>query len=396
MGKIIRYLLAYPLFLLSRFFPKDPVLWIFGSWKGTQFNDNSKYLFEYINRNHPGVRAVWLTKSAETVNSLRANGYECYHMYSPQGVILALRARVAFLCRSKVEDLPVFLAPAKTKIIQLWHGTPLKKLGRDSEANKPYRERILSSVRDRARNILFPYTLNRCSAFIVSSKEVGRIIESAYGNVIDNGGIKVTGYPRNDALFQQASRSGSTRLGIYLPTFRDSARDASKLFLDYGFDSRKAEKLLAEFNAELHVKFHPESVISDQFRNEVMAGRRIKIVDYGDLYAELGRYDFLITDYSSVYFDYLLLDRPVIFSPFDLEAYMTMRGMYFDYNDITPGIRAFNWDQVLDAIVRSLENPGEFKEARRVVNERLNTYCDNQSCRRVYEMVVRNYCTSQY
>jgi len=387
-NNLLQYILTYPLFLISHYLPKNRSLWIFGSWGGVQFNDNSKYMFEHVNKYCPDIRAVWLTKNNDTMQRLRAEGYECYHMYSLRGILAALRAGAAFLSRVKAEDLPIFLSPAKTRIIQLWHGTPLKKLGRDSKVNRGLRKSRTAKAREWLRRHLFPQSGNPCAAFIVSSKEVGEIIESAYGDAIINGSVQVTGYPRNDALFgvNDTSIQGGMRRGIYLPTFRDAARDASNLFQKYGFDIDIIERHFAENNIELHIKLHPESVLPEEFRQKLLSGKHVKLVEFKDIYAELGKYDFLVTDYSSVFFDYLLLDRPIIFSPFDLDDYLAMRGMYFEYDEITPGIRALNWCEVVEAIDRSLESPGEYSDARFAVNRRLNTQCDDQSCRRVTEM----------
>lgn len=388
---LYKYIVIYPLFLLSHYLPKNAGVWIFGSWGGVQFNDNSKYLFQHVNQYCPDIRAVWLTKSSKTKDLLRAAGYECHSMYSVHGIMATLRAGAAFLSRAKAEDLPIFLSPRKTRIVQLWHGTPLKKLGRDSEANRGNREGHAVKIREWIRKHLLPQSGNPCSAFIVSSPEVGGIIESAYGDTIVNGSIQVTGYPRNDALFDIKNEVTKDRLrrGIYLPTFRDGARDASNLFQKYGFDLDGVEQHFAKNNIELHIKLHPESVLPDMFRRRLLSGANVRLVEFGDIYAELGRYEFLITDYSSVFFDYLLLDRPIIFAPFDLNEYLAMRGLYFGYDEITPGIRARNWEEVVQAIDLSLADPKEFSDMRRAVNKRVNAQCDNRNCQRVVTMTRR-------
>lgn len=386
-NNISLYLLTYPLSLFSRWLPKDYRIWIFGSWGGTQYNDNSKYLFRYVNQHCPDVRAVWLTRSKETLSIIRLEGYECYLMYSLHGIAATIRARIAILSRAKAEDLPIYISPYSTNIVQLWHGTPLKKLGRDKKScTTNDKSRIATSLRKLVRRLLLPQSNNNYSVFIASSNEVGALLESAYGHWMKPGAIKITGYPRNDSLHGKLS-TDITKRGIYVPTFRDWDRSGEKLFNSYGFDANKLDDTLGKVHVKLDMKLHPETVLPEHVSDAFNKSKNISFVEYSDIYEHLGEYDFIITDYSSIYFDYLVLDRPIIFAPFDHDQYVSGRGLYFKYNDVTPGIKAYSWNDVLEAIENVVNGCDDYKEQREKINIRFNTYRDANSCQRLVNII---------
>ncbi len=380
---IEQYILTYPLSLLSRWVPKSKRIWLFGSWSGTQYNDNSKYLFRHVNEHCSDVRAVWITRSKDCLRGIKKEGYECYLMYSLSGIIFTLRASVAIISRAKAEDLPIYISPYATKIIQLWHGTPLKKLGRDKKNNAPSSKNIFFlSAKKIIRRFFLPQSNNNYSIFISSSAEVGELLTSAYGNWMKPGAIKVTGYPRNDELHKTLTEK-KYKKGIYLPTFRDWDRNGEQLFKDYGFDAKKLNTKLGELGVLLDLKLHPETVLPENVKNDLSSADNISFVTFTDIYEHLGEYDFIITDYSSIYFDFLVLDRPIIFAPFDLEQYVSGRGLYFNYHEVTPGIKAYSWGEVVDAVDTVVNGLDEFKEARKGVNARVNAFNDANNCLRV-------------
>ena len=93
--------------------------------------------------------------------------------------------------------------------------------------------------------------------------------------------------------------------------------------------------------------------------------------------------DVLITDYSGVYFDYLLLNRPVIFAAFDLEGYVEQRGLYDDYAFYIAGPIAKNWSEVIEHARDALINPEKFEGLRSEKNKIFNKHCDGNSSMRV-------------
>ena len=107
-----------------------------------------------------------------------------------------------------------------------------------------------------------------------------------------------------------------------------------------------------------------------------------------DLYTLLSRTDILLTDYSSVYFDFLLLNLPIIFMPFDLGDYVKKRSFYYNYNDVTPGHKTKNWEEVLSALDDVIGGVDDFATERDIVKRRFNEYMDGNSSKRVFAEIL--------
>jgi len=106
----------------------------------------------------------------------------------------------------------------------------------------------------------------------------------------------------------------------------------------------------------------------------------------------LGYSDLLITDYSSVYFDYLLIDKPVIFVPTDIEEYSQKRGFLLEpYDFWTPGPKVYNQDNLLNSILANLNEPNKYKKERNLINSMINYYKDNKSSERVWNLIKERY-----
>lgn len=391
------YLFLLPIYWISCIIPKNKDLWVLGAWFGHKFADNSKYLFLYIKREHPEIRAVWLAREANVVNDLRGMGYEAYMAYSLKGSLISVRAGCIIISTS-FNDVNRYIIGGAKKII-LWHGTPLKKIVYDDEISLRWRKRQKNLIIDILLK-LSPYPVADCDICISPSEEVSLKFASAFAKPKES--IRLTGYPRNDAFFNvpwQADKDAFYSMKIrqttrcqylitYLPTHREAGlKDTEYLFSSYGFNADDLDRLLQRHNAAFVIKTH----YYNQFDNAIseMSQRIFRPSDsqLPDIYPLLTATDILITDYSSVYFDYLLLGRPIIFAPFDLEDYVKRdRELYYDYDTVTPGPKAKNWPEVLDLIEKILIED-EWKERREKICRRFNEFRDGKSSSRVFEEI---------
>ena len=295
-------------------------------------------------------------------------------------------AYIGVITQSRYLDLN---SASPKHIIQLWHGTPLKKMGFDDKISNhgdyklPLSKKILKEVFP-VLKIDYNYSI-----LISSSKEVKNKLMSCFG--MDPNKIKITGYPRNDALFDSNKTNDLSLKGIYMPTFRDNKSNYS-LFSDWGFDVQKVTESLKKNNVSLFVKLHPFTEKEDliNIENILRNFDNIHVFKEKDIYKHLNEFDFLITDYSSIYFDYLLLNRPIIFAPFDIEYYLNdEREMYYDYNEVTPGPKARNWLELMDFIEESIKNPQKHEKERLKINKIFNKYNDSKSSARVFEEIIK-------
>jgi len=381
-------LISNILYLVSLFIPKDRNIWIFGGWWGEKYLDNSKYMFEYINKHHKHIRAIWLTINRETLNLVRSRGYEAYLTYSLKGCWLAMRSRIAMLSHFRAIDFKPIPIIGRTKLVQLTHGIPLKKIGFDDRIFT-CRSSLLDRVETIAATCICPYFRRGYDMAIATSEETRQRFSSAYNVPLDR--TKITGFPRNDCLFStEPVESDIGTSGVYMPTLRGELWSKFDLLERYGFDIEKVENFLAERNIRLYLKLHPANLPSSRLLEEIERSKYIILCEEDDIYGSLNRFSFLITDYSSVYFDYLLLDRPMIFTPFDLEDYVKKeREFYYKYDDVTPGPKAKDWDEVLKYIEESIADPDKYKPERDRVRKMFHKYCDGHSSERVYQEIIK-------
>jgi CDP-glycerol glycerophosphotransferase len=380
MRKLFLYSLNTVLYWISGVFPKNKNIWIFGAWFGGKYSDNSRYLFEYINKNHSEIRAVWVTDSLDVINELNAKNYEVYKRYSVQSILIGLRAKYSIFVQANIADCMAFLNNKNTFNIQLWHGMPLKKIGFDDSIS------IVKYRKSNLKELIFPFLRIKYSLIISSSMEDKVNFSTAFMGQYKS--ISITGYPRNDALFN--IKKTDNFIITYLPTFRDSAHNSVDLFSPYNFDIELWEQKFLDLNVTLNIKMHPvnkpKSILLSTFKD----CKRIRFIDEMDAVEILSNTDILITDYSSVYFDYLLLDKPIIFSPFDYEKYVTKdREFYYNYHEVTPGPKCRDWTEVLEWIERFKKDSMLYSEKRKKVRGKFHKYQDARSCERVYGEIIK-------
>ena len=349
---------------------RDPDLWVFGTRSGQGFADNAKYLFLHVAANHPEVRAVWLSTDPAVVDTLRARGYEAHHARSLRGLHLNLRAGVVLFTHG-LRDVNLWLSGGARAVL-LWHGTPLKHISWDSHfPGEPLPVRLAHAY---AHDVLDHITIPAeamTPAFVSGLR-------------VDPDVLAITGYPRNDALVGSIADgdigldgaslraveelADDHRLVLSLPTFRDAGESALEML-----DTAALDELLERHDAYLLVKPHP----NEPLEPGTLAGDRIRGLPASvDSHALLPLADALLTDYSSVFFDYLLLDRPVVFYAPDLERYRAERGFYFDYDEVTPGPVARTNPELITALDRILGPEADgFAAERARVRER---FCDTR------------------
>jgi len=227
--------------------------------------------------------------------------------------------------------------------------------------------------------------------------------------------IYVTGQPRNDKLFSPITNTellklvdmesdDFDRIVFYMPTFRQGyinrkeghQFDESNIFGFENFNKDKFSSFLEENRILFLCKLHP-------FEEKIFKEKLDKLSEYVtlitnndlfenniDLYSLIAKTDILITDYSSVYFDYLLINKPIIFTPTDIEEYRKKRGFVLEpYDFWAPGPKAFTQEQLQNEIIKCLENSEYYKKERETVNNIINRYKDNRSSERVAKVIMK-------
>jgi len=353
---------------------------------GKRFADNSKYLFLHC-ESKDDVRNVWIATNDETVTELCDEGYEAYTASSLRGKYCMLRAGVFFETHGPIA--PEYTGRAR--FVHLTHGNYLKVMLNDHIRDWPW-------VLEAAVEVF----LERRRQYVVTSS--GPPVEnmkSMRGAPEER--MLVTGFPRNDALHREISgeRIGvneealeevmeSARNGdvlLYAPTHRTAYGEQNGIPLDkIDLGLAEVDVLLAEYGARLYISPHPDTTFDQDF-DEL---DHVSLLETGgDLYPFLRQCDTLITDYSGIFYDYLLLDRPIVFYAPDLEAYVADRGLYFDYEEHVPGSIATTPELFLESIQDVLNGTDEYADDRETVRDEFYNDPDAKASERVYRTVIQ-------
>lgn len=362
--------------------PRRRNVWIFGAWNGRQFNDNPKQIFLYVQEHMPEVESIWITKNLKLACRLEQEGLNAHYYLSMSGMLAQLRAGVAVFTHAIEWEFFAPLLNKRVLRVQTWHGIPIKQIGYDDNNG---------TSRDRAKliSMLFPYRSDHCDLVLAAGEWDQKHYRSAFNVKYEN--VVITGYARNDVLIKSANglmkKEDDPVNVIYMPTLRGEAYSDFNVFTKTEFDFQKADKLLREMNAVMHVRLHPVQNFTCKDKEDLSKCSNIKIVESKpgeDFYESIGQFDALITDYSGIYFDYLLTNKPIIMAPLDLNAYLNSdRGLLCDYQELCPDIACKTWDEVFDQVCRIGKNRVWKPDGRYIeLREKFHSYCDADSTMR--------------
>ena len=383
--------------MLGRLIPKSSDIWVFGAWEGKKYSDNSRYIFEYVLTNCPEIRAFWISDDDACFESLFNDTLPVLRKFSLKGIYYCLRANLV-ICSNGLSDVNEFCAAGSRKIM-LWHGIPMKKIESDiisiSHSRAVDFQRLFSRLLFKNR-YLFPYLYPSWDLVLSTSVIIQDRMSSAFQVLHEN--VPILGYPRNDVLLSGnyvaineliSPCPRDAKFILYAPTFRETLTDNDALFND--FPLNKFCAFLENNNCYLFIKLHPILRNSDHQISH-MDSKYIVFLDsaiYEDLNSILPNFDLMLTDYSGAYFDFLLLDRPMIFTPFDLESYEKVeRGLYENYLDSVPGPICRNWDEVISALNDFFSGVDNYTEQRHFCKLRYHDHIDADSSKRVVKYLV--------
>lgn len=347
-----RYLLIALAYLVRR----DRNTWVFGSTSGL-FIDNSKYLFIYANEHINDINPVWISKNKETVKYINNLGFKAFHRKSFKGVYYTLKAKF-YIYSWHISDISTWAYNGAVKI-NLWHGIPLKKIEFDIQTG-PTAINYNGSIKSRLK---YPENYVKPDYILAPSEKVQSSFSSAFN--VSPERLMNFGYPRNEILvnnieyaiqfikrFEPALSMNLLQklqtyneVFIYLPTWRDTGAD---IIYNSKIEFKAINNILEKQNSLLLMKLHKHSqgkAGKEKFSNIIYLNQNI------DIYPLLQFTTTLITDYSSIIFDYALLKKRIIFFCYDKEDYINNREIYLDYEAITKNYEvAYNFNELLELL----------------------------------------------
>ena len=321
---------------------------IYSNWG---FRDNIRTLYQYLVDNGFQDKYEIVCASNNFYHLKKDNRVKFVSIY--RGLYYFLTSKYFFYSFGKYP-----IKPSRNQmVVNLWHGMPLKKIG---------------NLESGMENIDYNFFTK-----LVSSSDLFTPIMKAAFKAKDNQMLLV-GNIRNDELFEEKKDKNI----IWMPTYRNSknyhdSQDAFIFSLDK-LEFNKINKILEEYEYHLYIKLHPLEESQFKFKNNYskihMLTEDIISQYYGTLYKFLGTTSALITDYSSVFLDYYLLNRPVAFTINDYEEYKEKRGFVFvDVKSLMVGPTISNLDELLKFLLSVMKSEDEFYIERNKVNSIVNS-----------------------
>ena len=362
-------------------------IWLIGGHAGDIYNDNSKFFYEYLMREHSDdIDVYWVVNKDSKVfdkipgKKLVRGSVENYLYYynaeaivfshSPSADIAPYNFAVPFLNKFHDRVVKVYLN----------HGTiSFKK-------RKPMNGRFKNLIDE---------LLKSYNVVTASSDFEKNVMVNEWGMSEDN--VKIVGNARYDNL--PTDEPASTRDILFTPTWRDwikADRDnftKSDYFLNIMnfLDDERLNKALEE--KDVNIKFYMHHLMHefiDDVRKNI-TGNRIIFLDKGVTLAdEIRKSAANITDYSSVAIDFLYMNRPIMFYQFDVEEYKEKVDSYIDLDNEMFGKLAYNKDSAVEGILEIIENNFEVSESQKRERNKFFRYNDNKNCDRIYSAIKNN------
>lgn len=312
-------------------------LWVFGAWGGDNYSDNSKYVFEYVNKKMPHINSIWITNNQKTKEQIINLGYRCFLYNEPNGRIARLNAKYAFYTNG-MTDFGKYDLCHGAIVIALWHGMPLKKL---LYATNNLHKRKKNIFRLLQYTVLKIYNKNRRDITIATSEIARELLVKCFE--VKSHTVLITGQPRNDGLYsntailslkQKLNHEAKDKFVLYMPTWRDIGNNEDfllNILNNLTSDSVFIDSLIKN-NIMLYIKPHPRITVNIKSVRNILILESMPDFDTQNL---IGAADVLITDYSSVFMDYSLLKRPTHFFLPDIDNYKkNSLGLFFAFEDI--------------------------------------------------------------
>ncbi|PBI39322.1 CDP-glycerol glycerophosphotransferase family protein [Clostridioides difficile] len=381
---LINMLLAFFIYPFNKHKFNGRNIWLIGGHSGDIYNDNSKFFYEYMLKEHNDVETYWVVNKDSKVfdkipgKKLIRGSVENYLYYYNSKAIVFSHAPSADIAPYNFAVPVLNYFHKKTIKVFLNHGTiSVKK-------RKPMNKKFKNII----DNLYKSYNI------VTASSEFERnVMVNDWGMLDDS--VYIIGNARYDNL--PTNEVAQTRDILYTPTWRDWIKFSSGKFTDTDYfknimnflNDDKLNKILDEkdINVKIYMHHLMHEFIDDIKEN--ITGKRIVFLDKGVTLAnEIRKSAANITDYSSVAIDFLYMNRPILFYQFDLDEYMEKVDSYIDLKSEMFGSLAYNNDEAVNKLIDIIENNFEVMDNQKNERNKFFRYNDNKNCKRIYDCVL--------
>ncbi len=367
---------------------------IFCAFNGKSYSCSPKAIYEFMvnNKKYRKFTFVWAFREKEKYEFLAKNRNTLVVTINSKEYEKYLAMSKYWIFNYKIPD---YLYPKKNQIfIQCWHGTPLKRLGCDLI----HFDNVLNTINGMKKR--YKIEASKFTYFLSPSRFASERFISAW-NLKEIGKQNIIvekGYPRNDFLFNYTDKDVEKikkKLGIendkrkvilYAPTYRSNQHEAG---VGYTYKEEiNFEKLRKKLENKYIVLFRPHYFIANVFDFNKYKGFVYDVSEIDDINELYIITDLLITDYSSVFFDFANLKRPMLFYMYDLDHYRNeSNGFYIGLNEL-PGKITTTQDELEDEIEKIGKN-FMYDEKYKKFNKKYNYLDDGNASKRVVEECIK-------
>ncbi len=336
---------------LEKYELEDAVLLI-----GITFLDlNVKYLYLYLKK-HTNLKVYISTNNQRDIQIFQNHGIRVIPYFSEEFLDLVFSTKVKIIDHTPTDELLIKCLNIG-KSIQLWHGITIETLG------------VLANYK------VLKYDIVLSTSQFVSDYSFSKIY--LYDKIVH------CGYPRNDVLYNddielinvdlellEEMKKDEFKYVVYMPTHRPLS------FADNPMDYKVLNEFGKNNNIKIIIKMHP--FVAEQIRDDLSLYQDsydftnlILYPSFMDVYPILKYSDILISDYSSVYFDYLYVNKPILFFCYDYEKWVEgEQGVILDYFTHSPGDKCYTFEDLLEKVLTNLGNDN-YKEDRKLIFEKM-------------------------
>ena len=369
----------------------DEKLVYFITFSGRGYSDSPKAMYEYMLNapEYKDYRFIWCFKEPEEYSFLLQNERTGIVKFRTKEDNKALRQAKYWISNYRMLNNQY---PRKGQVyLQCWHGTPLKRLGYDIlESDNAMNS--LSEIKEKYRTDAEKFS------YLLSPSPFATEKFATAWNLNETGQrykIIEEGYPRNDRLaavteaereqIRKSLGAEGKKVILYAPTWRDNQHTSGQGYTyktEVDFD-----RLRRELGDDYVILFRAHYLVANSFDFERYADFIRDVSSYPDINDLYIAADILVTDYSSVFFDYANLKKPVIFYMYDLEHYANeMRGFYISLDEL-PGPVVKEEDGLIAEIRKCDEwEPDEKYEA---FHQKYNPLDDGHASERVLRRIIK-------
>lgn len=339
---------------------------------GITFLDlNVKYLYLYL-KNNTNLKVYISTNNQRDIEIFEKYGIKVVPYFSKEFLDLVFSTKIKIIDHTPTDELLIRCLNIG-KSIQLWHGITIETLG------------VLANYK------ALKYDIVLSTSQFVSDYSFSKIY--LYDKIVH------CGYPRNDILYNddielvnvdiellEQIKKDEFKYVVYMPTHRPLS------FADNPIDYKILNEFSKENNIKFIIKMHP--FVAEKLRDDLSVYQNIynfsNLILYPsfmDIYPILKYSDILISDYSSVYFDYLYTNKPILFFCYDYEKWAEgEQGVILDYFAHSPGDKCYSFEDLLEKVLENLENDN-YKEDRKLIFEKMFENQKEKASNLLYEKI---------